>query len=103
MLQSGCRPGPPRRPLQDTDPVFVIPAIKHTADAKRTGDIPRLIDLLESEDSAVRLAAIQALEDLTGEDHGYRPWATAQERAQAVARWRQWSAERGFKAVDGQR
>jgi hypothetical protein len=38
----------------------------------------------------VRFAAIVALEKITGTDRGYRYWAPAAQRDEAIARWRQW-------------
>lgn len=96
VLETACRPRAPRRPLQDTDPVFVIPAIKQTGEANRTANIPRLIELLDSEDSAVRLASIQALRDLTGEDFGYEVWHDADGRSESVSQWKRWAAENGY-------
>ena len=95
-VMAGCRPRAPRQPLLDTDPIFVIPAIRNVADADRLRDAPRLIELLESEDAAVRLAAINSLRDLTGEDFGYHFWQRAGERGPAVDRWRQWAVARGL-------
>src|SRR5207245_4594343 len=42
------------------------------------------------EDPVVRLAANEELRQRTGRDFGYVPWATAEERAAAIARWRSW-------------
>ena len=97
---TGCRPRAPRQPLRDTDPVFVIPAIRQTAEADRLRDVPRLIALLNSEDAAVRLAAIGALRDLTGEDFGYSYWQDANQRAPAVDRWREWAVEQGLMEAE---
>jgi hypothetical protein len=93
---AGCRPGAPRWPLGDDDPVFVIPAIKQTAQAERLRDVPRLIELLDSEDSATRLYASQALRDLTGETMGYQFWDTPARRKPAVDRWKRFAAELGL-------
>ena len=95
----GCRPGTPDRPLADRDPVFVIPAVKGVAEESPRSvawsEVTRLVELLDSEDAAVRLASEQALRDLSGgRDFGYRFWADADDRAPAVARWREWAAGR---------
>ena len=96
LLFAGCRPRAPRQPLQDQDPIFVIPAIQETAETERLRDVPRLIELLESEDSAIRLYSIQALRRLTGETFGYRSWDDAQQREEAVNRWKRFAAELGL-------
>ncbi len=65
------------------------------AQAARTEDrssIPRLIDLLESDDPAERLVAIAALERLTGTRRAYDHAAPRHERREAVAAWRAWGA-----------
>ena len=95
LMLAGCRPGPPRRPLQDTDPIFLIPAIRATADAEAYEAIGRLIELLDSEDSAVRIYAIGALRDLTGQELGFRSWAPQAERQAAIERWRSWAVASG--------
>ena len=96
---AGCRPGASRQPLQDRDPVFVIPAVKGVAQ-ERPGRVEpekvrRAVELLDSEDSAIRLSAVYALQELSGGlDFGYRFWADADDRAESVARWRTWAETR---------
>lgn len=58
---------------------------------QRTSAVPELIPLLSSDDPAVRLAAIRALEKLTGQTLGYRHYDPDSLRAQAIERWRDWS------------
>ena len=99
-IAGGCRPTAPRRPLLDQDPIFVIPALKRTAESQRLRDIPRLIELLDSEDAAIRLNAIQSLRSLTGETFGYQFWDTDAQRRPAVARWRRYAAELGLMPAD---
>ena len=55
--------------------------------------IPHLVDRLDDEDVAVRWAAILALEGLTDHRFGYRCGASAEDRAPATARWRQFLRE----------
>ena len=93
----GCRPRAPREPLQDTDPVFVIPAIKQTAEDSRRKEIPRLIELLDHEDSAVRLASFQALRDMTGQTFDYEYWRAAEGRRESVDKWRGWAEAQGYE------
>ena len=89
-----CTPGPPRRPLLDRDPVFVIPAIKDAAKQEDYTDVPRLIELLRSDDSAVRAFSDEGLRRLTGQDFGYRYWADEASRKVAVGRWTRWAVDR---------
>jgi HEAT repeat protein len=51
-----------------------------------------LTKLLEHPLLAVRLGALEALEELAGEDYGFNPWLDQPERNKdALAKWRQWS------------
>lgn len=92
----GCRPRAPRQPLEDRDPIFLIPAIKQAAREERATEVPRLIQLLESEDAAIRLYAIGALRDLTDRKLGYEFYEPREKRREAVERWRQWAIAEGF-------
>jgi hypothetical protein len=61
----------------------------------RTSDdqvVPALVARLGDEDPVVRLAANEELRKRTGRDFGYVPWASDEERADAIARWRAWMA-----------
>ena len=49
---------------------------------------PRLVVLLDHPSEDVRRAAVAALRRISHEFHGYRPGASAGERAEATARWR---------------
>ena len=49
---------------------------------------PALTDLLEDADLGVRRAGVAALRRITNRFHGYRPDASAEDRAAAVAKWR---------------
>ena len=60
--------------------------------AARAGDrspatLKRIVEQLDSDDPAVRLVAIGALERLTGETHGFRAYDPPIERRAAVRRW----------------
>ncbi len=54
--------------------------------------VPALVARLADEDPVVRLAANEELRQRTGRDFGFVPWAGAEERAAAIARWRSWLA-----------
>lgn len=61
--------------------------------AARTGDrsaVPHLIEMLRSDDPAVRMAAIRALERLTGETLNYEHFAPEHERQKSIAAWERW-------------
>ena len=59
-------------------------------DAAREGDrsaIGELIELLDSDDQAVRLMAIDALQRLTGQTYGFRHYDSMMQRRESIARW----------------
>ena len=64
--------------------------------------IPILINRLEDNDDAVRLAAINSLQKMTGKDFGYVPYDDERTRRAAVAKWREWWKKEGA-ATDGKR
>ncbi len=60
------------------------------SEAARTGDrseIKRIVELLDSDDAAVRLLAISTLEHLTGETFGYRHYDPRWEREDSIQKW----------------
>ena len=77
--------------LEDRDPLTRIRAITQITRARQTDLIPRLVDRLGDEDSAVRFVAIFALEELTGSRLGYDYAAPKSERVKAVAAWREFA------------
>jgi len=84
-----CTPAPraDEATFQSENPAAKLYAIQQAGDAKRTQDIPDLIAALDSDDPAVRLFAIKALEEITGKRYGYRPYDSPHLRRQAVDRW----------------
>lgn len=90
----------PSRPIvvTDSDPTVKIPAYKRAVRKKDAAAVRQLVADLESDDPAVRLYAINALERLTGERFDYRYYDGEEQRRAAVGRWRQWLAA-GEKAT----
>jgi|SRR2546430_2230753 len=82
----------PRAPVvvTDPDPSVKIPAYKQAVRRKDRAAVRQLVTDLDSDDPAVRLYAIGALERLTGERMGYRYFDTDEARRTAVERWQQW-------------
>ncbi len=71
------------------------PAARNSAivNAARTRDhhaVPDLVRMLDSDDAATRLLAIDALERITGERLGYEYQAQERDREKAIERWQQW-------------
>jgi hypothetical protein len=56
--------------------------------------LPALLTRLGDSDPVVRLAAHEELRKRTGQDFGYLPWASSDERSSAIARWRAWLAQK---------
>ncbi len=93
MAVGACAPtaGDLVQRLEDRNPLTRSRAIAQIARARQTDLIPKLVDRLEDGDSAVRFAAILALEELTGSRRGYNYAAPRSERAKAVAAWREFA------------
>jgi len=90
----------PRPPLvvTDPDPSVKIPAYKKAVRNKDKAAVRQLVKDLESDDPAVRLYAIHALQELTGETFGYRYFDSDERRKPAVRKWQQW-VEAGEQAA----
>jgi HEAT repeat protein len=76
--------------LQSPNKDVRIEAILQAGREKDAKAVPYLVDRLGEGYAEVRFAAIVALEKITGTDRGYRYWAAAAQRDEAIARWRQW-------------
>lgn len=79
-----------RPDLEAADPALRIAAMRDAVASDDRSAIPALVERLESDDSGVRFAAIDALDRLTGMTFGYHYDAPAAERAAAVTRWVDW-------------
>jgi hypothetical protein len=89
---AGCWTPEPKSLNSDSAPT-AIPAIKDAAIARDHKAIPRLIVDLDNGDSAIRFAAIGALEKMTGQTFGYHYYDTELARRPAIERWRHWLKE----------
>lgn len=83
----GCTAGKPKPDFDSPDPYARALAIEEAAIRRDRAAIPDLIEALESDDPAVRFAAIGALERITGQTHGYRSYDPEWERQAAIERW----------------
>lgn len=78
---------------EDPTPQARAGAIERSVrEGRGASDCPRLVENLASDDAAVRLAAIAALERATGSSLGYRFDDSPADRASSLARWRAWLA-----------
>lgn len=82
----------PRPPLvvSDPDPSIKILAIKLAVERGDRSVIPQLVADLESDDPAVRLFSIGALEKFTGERFGFEYYLDDDQRKPAVRKWQEW-------------
>lgn len=90
---TGCSQAPVKPDARAADAPSRIPALVGSANATDPASLEELVYALGDDDPAVRLFAIQALKDRTGQDLGYRYYDTPEARAQAQRRWRQWLAD----------
>jgi hypothetical protein len=92
LLTGGCFTPDPKS-LDSDRATSAIPAIKDAADQNNRQAIPRLIVLLDDNDSAIRFAAINALEKMTGQTFDYHYYDDIPDRQPAIQRWQHWLAE----------
>ncbi len=84
---TGCASPTTGSGLNADDPATKLGAIVRAGQQRDRSAIPDLVEQLDSDDDAVRMLAINALERITGTRMGYNPYATASKRRPAVDRW----------------
>jgi hypothetical protein len=88
---SGCGLGPRNfRKITHPAPLVRARAMSLGYDQPDSAVLPALMGRLEDPDPVVRLAAHEELKRRTRHDFGYVPWASQEERAGAIGRWRSW-------------
>jgi hypothetical protein len=92
LLTGGCFTPDPKS-LNSDNAASADPAIKDAAIQDNRQAIPRLIVLLDDNDSAIRFAAICALEKMTGQTFDYHYYDDVPDRQPAIQRWQHWLAE----------
>jgi hypothetical protein len=85
-LTCACRTSSGPKSIDDPDPSHKIQAIVVSDES----EIPKLIEQLDSDDSAVRFYAFDKLKRLTGETFGYQYFVDDDKRAAAVQQWKAW-------------
>jgi len=93
LMVGGCTLAREESSLTNRHAAGKISAIKRLGESHRPvpkADLSRLIDELSSDDPAVRLYAIEALEKLTGQTRGYHYFDNPEARAQALSNWHEW-------------
>jgi hypothetical protein len=79
--------------LQAEDPALRIQAAKKAAQREDRQAVGLLIDRLTDPEADVRLFSHLALQKITGQDFGWRPWEPGDDRYEAARRWRAWWLE----------
>ena len=101
---AGC--GAPRASeggFDSPNPASRLYAIRLAGQQRDASAIPDLIESLESDDQAVRMMAIIALEQVTGTRMGYDPYARQPARQVTADNWtRAWRAGRFDSLQSGQ-
>jgi hypothetical protein len=92
-VAGGC--AAPPRGFDSPDPGARLDAITDAAAVKDRSAVGPLIESLDSDDPAVRLASILALERITGQSLGYDYAAPSWRRSEQAARWAAWYRETG--------
>ena len=89
---AGCSPkqAPARADFWATDTAGRVPALVDAAGQNDDATLAELVHALSDEDPAVRLFAIQALNQRTGQTLGYRYYDSAERRRDATRQWHAW-------------
>lgn len=90
MVLVGCQQQPVSGDLGAEEAPRRIPALVGAANSTDDAELAAMVHALMDDDPAVRLFAIQALHDRTGQTLGYKYYAPAEERSAAAQRWREW-------------
>jgi hypothetical protein len=98
----GCAHGPRRfGKIESPAPLVRARSVALGRRQPNSQVIPALISRLGDTDPVVRLAAHEELRRRTGEDFGYVPWASPEERSRAIDRWQAWLGGRNASGGQG--
>jgi hypothetical protein len=90
----GCAHGPRRfEKIDATAPLVRARAVGLGTRKPDSEVLPVLLTHLGDSDPVVRLAAHEELRKRTGQDFGYLPWGSPEERSSAIGRWRAWLSQ----------
>jgi len=89
----GCTAPRPDIEVTNSDPSGKIPAMKKAVREHDLKVVRQLVKDLDSDDPAVRLFSIHALQQLTGQRYGYDYFADELQRKPALSRWQVWLAQ----------
>lgn len=86
---TACTPRASEGTMNSDNPASRLYAIQRAGEERDASAVPQLVESLDSDDPAVRMMAILALEKITGTRRGYDPYAPAMQRHAAVEAWRE--------------
>ena len=95
VLLSGCNltSGDYVKNISAAKPEVATEAMNKAAENKSRRAIVPLVKRLYDEDPVIRLSAIKALKNITGEDMGYHSYEPEVKRIAAIKRWEAWLKE----------
>ena len=95
-LLSGCNlltSGDYVKNISASQPEVATEAMNKAAEKKNRQAIVPLVKRLYDEDPVIRLSAIKALKNITGEDMSYHSYEPEVKRIAAIKRWEAWLIE----------
>jgi len=97
LLALGCSAtsdpasGDLRQDLRHKDPRVRMEAAHQAGTKDRADLVDLLVENLRDHDESVRFITAISLRKITGQDFGFRSFASILEREEAIARWRRWA------------
>ena len=79
-----------RQKLDSSVGVERMQAVMMVGEQNKWRAIPHVIERLDDDDESVRLMSASTLQEMTGENFGYKAYAPEHERREAARRWRNW-------------
>lgn len=98
-LLGACTPPASEGGFDSDNPASKLYAIRRAADHDDRSAIPKIVEQLDSDDPAVRLMAIEALERLTGTKLDYNPYGSDEARLPSIEAWERAVKEGRFAAT----
>ena len=105
LALAGCNPGVSGdyvKNISSVKPEVATEAMNQAARNKSSRAIVPLVNRLHSEDPVIRLSAIRALKEITGQDLGYRSYESQVKRVKAIERWQAWIVEQNLVVTQQQ-
>ena len=87
MMLISCVPSTHQGGFNSPDPATKLHAIHQAGETHDTTATTSLVEQLDSDDPAIRMMSIQALERITGTRLNYNPYAPAIDRQKAIHHW----------------